>query len=108
MIAPNCPSPSPSRLIGIDVLRGKESDRVEAIRDVLTRAGASVEVRGNEMIIRGVANKRNAEYWTHSDHRVALMAWVLATALGGCVMGVEAIAKSWPSALNLFEPHASS
>jgi 3-phosphoshikimate 1-carboxyvinyltransferase len=92
-----------SRLSGVTRLREKESDRLTAARDLLTRAGAASEetlVNGRPVLaIRGAeGTPRRADFDAHGDHRVAMAAAVLALALpAGSTLGSPGVvAKSWP------------
>jgi len=92
-----------SRISGVARLREKESDRLAAALDLLTRAGAvaHAEKEGHSpvLVVDGRAGKpRAAEFAAHGDHRVAMSAAVLALALpaGSTVDDPGVVAKSWP------------
>ncbi len=62
-------------------LRVKETDRLTAISDVLTRLGASVEEQPDGLIIEGTPGAlRGATVSSYDDHRIAM-----AAAVAGCV-----------------------
>ena len=92
-----------SRLSGVARLREKESDRLAAALDLLTRAGAVAreerDGHGPVLVVDGRAGApRAAEFAAHGDHRVAMSAAVLALALpaGSTLDDPGVVAKSWP------------
>lgn len=92
-----------SRLTGVARLREKESDRLAAALDLLTRAGAAAreerDARGPVLVVDGRAGvPRPAAFAAHADHRVAMSAAVLALALpeGSTLDDPGVVAKSWP------------
>lgn len=58
-------------ITGIQSLRGKESDRVEALRDELGKMGIQTEETQNSLTIHG-AVPRAAKINTYNDHRIAM------------------------------------
>jgi 3-phosphoshikimate 1-carboxyvinyltransferase len=86
-----------SRISGVSRLQHKESDRAEAIADLLGIMNIEVKIAGDEMLIRG-GQIVGARVSSHSDHRIAMMAAVMALAAEGTVTiaGAEAVAKSYP------------
>jgi 3-phosphoshikimate 1-carboxyvinyltransferase len=92
-----------SRLSGVARLHEKESDRLAAALDLLTRAGAVAreEMDGHSpvLVVDGrTGAPRAAEFAAHGDHRVAMAAAVLALALpaGSTLDDPGVVAKSWP------------
>jgi 3-phosphoshikimate 1-carboxyvinyltransferase len=90
-----------SRILGAGRLRHKESDRAEAIAGVLEAMKISVRISGDEMLITG-GNVQGAVVSSHNDHRIAMMAAVMAAGATGSVTitGAEAVAKSYPGFYN--------
>jgi len=86
-----------SRISGVSRLQHKESDRAEAIADVLGAMNIGVQITGDEMLISG-GRAMGARVSSHNDHRIAMMAAVMALAAEGSVTitGAEAVAKSYP------------
>lgn len=86
-----------SRIRGISRLFHKESDRAGAIADVLEMTGIKVNFEGDEMLITG-GDIHGAVVSSHNDHRIAMMAAVMAAgATGGVtIRDAEAVAKSYP------------
>lgn len=98
--------PRRTRFTGIGRLRLKESDRVEAMREVLTKFGAGVSVEGDSFAVEGTAGDfHGGEFRTFGDHRIAM------AIAAGAVRAISpvrvddfgCIAKSWPGAEQLSE-----
>ncbi len=92
-----------SVLAGVARLREKESDRLAAAVDLLSRAGAVAHVNGEGrearlVIAGGEGVPRTASFAAHGDHRVAMSAAVLALALppGSTLDDPGAVGKSYP------------
>jgi 3-phosphoshikimate 1-carboxyvinyltransferase len=70
-----------TRMRGLQELRVKESDRLEATAAMLRANGAMVEIEGDDMIVHGQSTVAGgAEVATHMDHRIAMAALVLGLA----------------------------
>nr|MCU0410708.1 3-phosphoshikimate 1-carboxyvinyltransferase [Bacteroidales bacterium] len=86
-----------SRIAGVGRLVNKESNRAEAIIDVLGALNIPAHVGGDELLIEG-GEVRGAAVGSYNDHRIAMMAAVMA--LGGrggvTITGAEAVNKSFP------------
>jgi len=82
---------------GVHRLRHKESDRAATVMDTLGRAGIRATIEGDVMRILG-GKAESCTISSHNDHRIAMMAAVLAlNGLGKItVTGAEAVAKSYP------------
>ena len=93
-----------SRIRGVSRLQYKESDRAGAIADVLGMTGIKVNFEGDEMLIKG-GDIHGAVVSSHNDHRIAMMAAVMATAASGPVIitGAEAVDKSFPEFFRTLE-----
>ena len=79
-------------------LRIKESDRLQAMYDELTKLGADVEIGEDYLVINGGKNLHGAEVDSHNDHRIAM---AMAVASVGCeediiLSGHNAVSKSYP------------
>jgi 3-phosphoshikimate 1-carboxyvinyltransferase len=86
-----------SRIAGVGRLEHKESNRAEAIIDVLGTLNIPARVEGDELLVEG------GEVWggavdSHNDHRIAMMAAVMALGGRGAVTinGAESVNKSFP------------
>ena len=79
-------------------LRLKESDRVEAIRDMLTSLGGDVIIDDDDIIIRGRGKLRGGTVNSCNDHRIVMSAAVASIICEEdvTIVGCEAAAKSYP------------
>ena len=86
-----------SRIKGVSRLAHKESDRAGAITEVLGKMNITARVKDDDMLIEG-GKVTGAVVSSHNDHRIAMMAAVMA--LGGrgevTVTGAQAVDKSFP------------
>lgn len=86
----------PSRLTGIGHLRGHETDRLQALDEVLTAVGARVEQLPDGLVIEP-GPRRAARLASYADHRMVHAGAVLGLAIEGIeVRGPEAVAKTLP------------
>jgi 3-phosphoshikimate 1-carboxyvinyltransferase len=85
-------------LTGAGELRVKESDRLAALAEGLSRMGASIEERPDGLVLRGGRRLRGAQVRAHDDHRIAMSLAVAALAAEGptVIEGAEAAAVSFP------------
>lgn len=66
---------------GLQELRVKESDRLQATADMLRVNGVEVEISGDDMIVTGKGHVPGGGLVaTHMDHRIAMSALVMGTA----------------------------
>ena len=80
-------------------LRIKESDRLAATADGLSRLGAQVEERPDGLILRGRTRLRGGRVSGYQDHRIVMS---MAVAALMCeepveITSAESVQKSWPS-----------
>ena len=84
-------------LRGTARLRIKESDRGTVMKQELSKLGADIEVREDEIIINETTLKAPTELFdSHNDHRVVMSLAVLCSKYGGMIEGAEAVRKSFP------------
>ena len=79
-------------------LRIKESDRLQAMYDELTKLGADVEIGKDYLVINGGKTLHGAKVDSHNDHRIAM---AMAVASCGCegdivLSGYDSVSKSYP------------
>ena len=89
----------PSRLFGLETLRVKECDRVDALATELTRIGCRVEAEAGALRIQPVDSMPDepAGIETYDDHRIAMAFGVLGAARGGIrIIDPDCAAKSHP------------
>jgi 3-phosphoshikimate 1-carboxyvinyltransferase len=85
-----------SRLTGIGHLRGHETDRLQALDEVLTAVGARVEQLPDGLVIEP-GPRRPARLDSYADHRMVMAAAVLGLAIDGVqVADPGAVAKTLP------------
>ena len=90
---------------GLGELRVKESDRLTAIQELLSKAGRSVQVTGrDDLIVTGQNSSLNQacegfEFDSRGDHRMAMAAIILATKAKAPshIKGVDCIDVSYPN-----------
>jgi 3-phosphoshikimate 1-carboxyvinyltransferase len=86
----------PSRLTGIGHLRGHETDRLQALDEVLSAVGARVEQLPDGLGIEP-GPRRAARLDSYADHRMVMAAAVLGLAIEGVeVAGPGAVTKTLP------------
>lgn len=87
-----------TRIVGIGHLRGKESDRLDALAALLRAAGGSAESSADSLRITGAqAGASPGRLPTASDHRIVMAASLIgAGAAGALVEGPRHVAKSYP------------
>ena len=93
-----CYADVPTRLTGLETLRDKESDRVSTIASELARAGAHIEIEGNDLLITPVSLPSTpVTIQTWDDHRIAMAMAVLGLRRGGITIADPGcVAKSYP------------
>lgn len=95
-----------SRLTGCGRLKLKECNRLAATVDILNQLGGCAQVQGDDMVIRGVETlKGGVTVDGCNDHRMVMFTAMAATVCQEpvTVKGVEALNKSWPEFLNVYE-----
>lgn len=88
-----------SKIKGVSRLEHKESHRGLTIQEELGKLGIDVKLQGDDMIIEGGKPVQQAVLSSHNDHRIAMMAAIIA--IGGkgdiSIENAEAINKSYPA-----------
>lgn len=78
-------------------LKIKESDRGAAMAEELRKCGVRLILEENRIIVPGGQLTAPKDVLSgHNDHRIVMSMAVLATRIGGCISGAEAVAKSMP------------
>jgi 3-phosphoshikimate 1-carboxyvinyltransferase len=92
-----------SVLTGIERARIKESDRVAAVAEGLTRMGIRVTEEANRIKITG-GKPQGAVIDSKGDHRIAMAFSLLGTVTGNTVInGAECVAKTYPEFWEVFK-----
>jgi 3-phosphoshikimate 1-carboxyvinyltransferase len=83
---------------GAAELRVKESDRVAALAEGLSRMGADVAERPDGLVVRGGRPLQGAQVRAHEDHRIAMALSVASLVAAGTteLEGSECVAVSYP------------
>jgi 3-phosphoshikimate 1-carboxyvinyltransferase len=83
---------------GLGELRVKETDRLSALVGLLRDLGVPCELRGDDLAIQGGGPLRPLDLDVRGDHRLAMLAAVLALVVPGSTVRREpCVAVSWPS-----------
>jgi 3-phosphoshikimate 1-carboxyvinyltransferase len=90
-----------SRFRGIGHLRYKESDRIAALAELLTLAGAPAEAEVDALVVRGPVREKAGgavHLPTFDDHRIAMAAAILSLRVPGLLIeNPGCVAKSYPA-----------
>lgn len=95
-----------TKIINLERLRIKESDRLVATKKELTALGAQIEIVGDSLLIEGLSRLSGGqEVWSHKDHRMAMM---LAIASTVCqepihIKDTDCVKKSYPNFWETFQ-----
>ena len=95
-----------SRLTGCGRLRLKECDRLAATVEILNLMGGHAKAEGDTIVIRGVKTLRGGvKLPDFKDHRMVMLGMIAASVAEEpvAVSGVEALNKSWPEFVSVFE-----
>lgn len=86
-------------------LRGKESDRVNAMLECIRSLGGSAECGENNIIIHGTGTLRGGTVDSFHDHRIVMAAAIASLICSNPVVirGFEAVNKSAPQFFNDFQ-----
>ena len=94
---------TPSRITGIDYLRGHETDRLAALARELSRLGASVTESDDGLAIVPKP-LRGSVFSSYDDHRMVMAAAVIGLVVAGIVVDNPAtVAKTFPEFLDTWE-----
>ena len=95
-----------SRLTGCGRLRLKECDRLAATVESLNLLGGNARAEGDTIVIQGVkALKGGVKLPNYNDHRMVMLGMIAASVAQEpvAVNGVEALNKSWPEFVNVYQ-----
>ncbi|MBO7546920.1 MAG: hypothetical protein J6T07_00555, partial [Bacteroidales bacterium] len=102
-----------SRVNGVGRLAGKESNRAEAILEMLQQLGVEARIEGDELVIRGhsLATRlatgtllRGGAYTSRHDHRMVMALKVAELGADGAITidDTDCVSKSYPDFLRSF------
>lgn len=85
-------------LTGLHTLKIKETDRLEALREELTKLGADISVT-NDSLTLGISTtiKKEVSIATYQDHRMAMAFAPLALRTSITIQEAEVVSKSYPN-----------
>ena len=88
-----------TRVTGAERLRLKESDRLATVSAAINSLGGEVEELPDGLLVRGRARLAGGTVDAANDHRIAMMAAVLAARCEApvTIVGAECVAKSYPA-----------
>ncbi|QOY59901.1 3-phosphoshikimate 1-carboxyvinyltransferase [Thermophilibacter immobilis] len=88
-----------THVVGAARLRLKESDRLATVSAAVNALGGCAEVTGDGLVIEGTDELAGGTVDAANDHRIAMMAAVLATRCSGptTIVGAECVSKSYPA-----------
>jgi len=94
-----CYASGQSKIFNAQRLKFKESDRLAAICEELTKMGASIIMDESSLTIKGPCKLYGATVKPHNDHRIAMACSVAALKAEGetIIENAECIRKSYPS-----------
>lgn len=87
-----------AKFLNTNRLKLKESDRAMAMKNELSKFGASIEIHNNYVIVnKAVLHRPNENILSHNDHRIVMSMAIMLTQFGGTIEGIEAVEKSYPN-----------
>lgn len=90
----------PTKLTGLSTLRIKETDRIAALQNELSKLGCRVEVEHDELIIFSNTNAMERQHLpikTYDDHRMAMTFAPLALLYPITIENPDVVVKSYPN-----------
>jgi 3-phosphoshikimate 1-carboxyvinyltransferase len=88
----------PTTIRGLKTLRVKETDRLAALSNELTKLGAEVDIEGDALSIHPPEKLRPAAIDTYDDHRMAMSFSLAATKTSGVtIKNAECVGKTYPN-----------
>jgi 3-phosphoshikimate 1-carboxyvinyltransferase len=93
-----CAANGTSRIIGINRLQNKESDRLSVMCEVLEKFQMTYQLDSTEIFINGNGRVAGGEIDTQNDHRIAMAATIAACIARNSIQLTDAscVAKSYP------------
>jgi 3-phosphoshikimate 1-carboxyvinyltransferase len=100
-----CLSEGESRIINAGRLRLKESDRLRALTEELTKLGGQIKETADSLLIKGIPELKGGRVDAHNDHRIAMAMALAAIRCSEPVIlsGWGSVSKSYPDFWNDFE-----
>lgn len=95
-----------TKIINLERLRIKESDRLVATQKELTTLGARIKIIDDSLLIEGVSELSGGQQvWSHKDHRMAMMLAIASTACKEPIhiKDTDCVKKSYPNFWETFQ-----
>lgn len=85
-------------LTGLHTLKIKETDRLEALKNELTKLGAEIRITDNSLIIEpSLLINKGVAVETYNDHRMAMAFAPLALKVPVIIKNAQVVSKSYPA-----------
>ncbi len=93
-----CASKGTSKILGVNRLKNKESDRLKVMCEVLNKFEISYQLSENEICIYGTGEVKGGEIETHNDHRIAMAGTIAACIAINFIQlsNASCVSKSYP------------
>lgn len=100
-----CLAKGTTKICGVAELRIKETDRIHSMVTNLKKMGASIENRGNDLIVNGPRKLKGARLESFGDHRTAMSMAIagLLAEQATTINDTECINKSFPDFMNILK-----
>ncbi|MEM3606259.1 MAG: 3-phosphoshikimate 1-carboxyvinyltransferase [Candidatus Bathyarchaeia archaeon] len=94
-----CIAKGETKILNVERLRIKESDRVKALISELTKMGGKLTFKENTLIVKGECKLKGAEINPYDDHRIAMACAIAALKAEGKtkILNPNCIKKSYPN-----------
>lgn len=101
-----CAARGKSRIVGVDRLKNKESDRLSVMCEILETFDVPFKLESNAIVISGKETVSGGSINTHQDHRIAMASTIAVCIASSSIVLTEdhCVTKSYPSFFtDLFE-----
>lgn len=106
LAAVSCLADGQTRIENLHRLKIKESDRLMATQQELSRLGAHIHIDKEALVIEGQAQLAGGQkVWSHKDHRMAMMLAIVSSRCQDDIIieDAECVSKSFPDFWQVFE-----
>jgi len=94
-----CFAKGETKILNVERLKIKESDRVKALISELTKMGGKLTFKNNALIIKGVCKLKGTVINPYNDHRIAMACAIAALKAKGKtkILNPDCVKKSYPN-----------
>lgn len=93
-----------SRLVDLERLAYKESNRLESTKEMLEQVGVNVEAINNTLIVRGPSNYKEGYIKAYNDHRIVMASAILALKTKSLFIDeIKPVNKSFPNFFTIYK-----